>query len=324
MRLADSRSSNITGNVVTRESLRALVIGADGLIGAALCEQLSRRGHTVFGTTRRNSPLGLSRKVFLDLAESVTAADRLPDADVAVICTAMTNFADCRMQPELARRVNATAPAALARQLVERGSFVVRLSSTAVFQNPAPMAPALQPSNSRTLYGRLQAEGEKLVLALNSPVAIVRFTKIVTPSFPILTKWISALVRGETIEAFEDHGLCPVTLSCSVDALTAVTESRRPGTYQISAAHDLSYVELATYLVDRLGLPSDRVIPIRAVDRGIPVEEITPYSSLDSASLTKLTGFVQPNPYAVLDEVFGSMMEHARAQIRQNAVPTDR
>ena len=307
---------------LTSDRLRALVIGADGLIGAALYDQLSRRGHTVFGTTRRGAPSGAGPKLFLDLTEPLAAADRLPDAEVAIVCTAMTSFAECRRQPELARLVNTTAPTALARRLLERGMFVVRLSSTAVFQNATPMAPALQPSNSHTLYGRLQAEGESSMLALNPRVSIVRFTKIVTPCFPIMVRWLAALVRGETIEAFADHGLCPVTLGCSVAALTGVVKSLRAGTYQISASRDLSYVELARHLVDRLELPRDRIIPVRAADRGMLAEEITPYSSLNSTSLAVLTGFVQPDPYAVLDQVFGEMIAQARHEIRQNVRST--
>jgi dTDP-4-dehydrorhamnose reductase len=305
------------------QPMRILVIGADGLIGSALYDHLLYLGHTVFGTTRRAAQTKSRRRLmYLDLTEPRIATDHLPDADVAVICTAITSFAECRQQPELARLVNATAAALVARQLSNRGMFVVRLSSTAIFQNTSPMALPLQPPNSRTLYGRMQAEGEKLVFALGSPVSIVRFTKIVTPSFPLMTKWIATLVSGGAVEAFVDHGLCPVTLACSIDALTAVIESRRPGIYQVSASRDLSYAELAAYLVDQLGLPRDRVMHVRAIDKGMPAEEITPYSSLDSQTLTELAGFAQADPYAVLHEVFGPAIKQARAQIAQKPTST--
>jgi dTDP-4-dehydrorhamnose reductase len=290
---------------VTTQSLRALVIGTDGVIGSALYERLSRRGHTVFGTTRRKAKLDSSRAVFLDLAEPQIAVDRLPDVDIAIICAAMARFADCRTQPDLARRVNVTAPAAIARRLVERGTFVVRLSSSAVFDCRIPHVHADHPTAPRSAYGRLQAEAEKAILGLGESASVLRLTKIITSDFALFRNWIAALAQGGSIEAFEDHTLCPLPLASAIDAATAVLEFRQGGIFQVSGAGDISYADLARYLLRCLGLPAGRVIPVRAADRGVPEEEVTLYTSMDTARLTTTTGFVPPEPLSVFDDIFG-------------------
>ena len=283
----------------------ALVVGSDGVIGSALYDHLSRHGVTVFGTTRREPTPNSRRLVFLDLAEPQLAVDRLPKVDVAIICAAMARFADCRTQPELARRVNVTAPAELASRLVDRGAFVVRLSSSAVFDCRTPHIGADQPTAARSAYGRFQAEAEKAVLALGEKASVLRLTKIITRDFPLIRNWIATLAIGSKIEAFTDHTLCPLPLAAAIDAGTSVLAHRESGIFQVSGASDISYADLAFYLVRRLGLPEDKVIPVRAVDKGMLADEVTPCTSMDTSRLTAITGFNPPQPFSVFDEVFG-------------------
>jgi dTDP-4-dehydrorhamnose reductase len=293
--------------MMTTPPTRALVVGADGVIGSALCEHLSRRGLTVFGTTRRKTEIGSRRLLHLDLAEPQIAIDSLPDVDIAIICAAMARFADCRAQPELARRVNVTTPAELAKGLVARGTFVVRLSSSAVFDCRAPHARADQPTAPRSVYGRLQADAESAILGIGDKTAVLRLTKIMTSDFPLVRNWVSTLARGGNIEAFEDHTLCPLPLAAAVEAAATVLEHKQCGIFQASGASDISYAELARHLVRCLGLAPDRVTSVRAVDRGVLADDVTPYTSMDTTGLTALSGFIPPEPFTVFAEVFGQM-----------------
>jgi len=293
--------------MTTKQLTRALIIGADGVIGSALYEHLTRRGMTVFGTTRRKAKVDMGRSLYLDLNQPQTLFDKLPDVDVAIICAAMARFADCRAQPDLAHRVNVIAPAELAQRLVERGTFVVRLSSSAVFDCRTPRVHADQPTAPRSVYGRLQAEAEKALLAIGYRTSVLRLTKIITSDFPLIRNWIAILAAGGSIEAFEDHTLCPLPLAAAVDAATTVLEHREGGIFQVSGASDISYADLARYLVRRLGLSSDRVIPVRAVDRGVLADDVTAYTSMDTTRLTAINGFIPPDPLAIFADVFGQL-----------------
>jgi len=292
---------------MTTQPARALIIGADGVIGSALYEHLTRRGMTVFGTTRREAKVDMGRSLYLDLNQPQTLFDKLPDVDVAIICAAMARFADCRAQPDLARRVNVIAPAELTQRLVERGTFVVRLSSSAVFDCRTPRVRADRATAPRSVYGRLQADAEKAILAIGDKTSVLRLTKIVTGDFSLVRSWITTLAAGGSIEAFEDHTLCPLPLVAAVDAAATVLEQRQSGIFQVSGASDISYAELAYYLVRRLGLPSYRVIPVRAVYRGMLADDLTPYTSMDTARLTELNGFIPPEPFSVFADVLRQM-----------------
>jgi dTDP-4-dehydrorhamnose reductase len=294
--------------------LRVLVIGADGTIGSALSRHLLDLGHNVFKTTRRKLANTSAYSIFLDLAEPVAETERLPDVDVAIICAAMARFADCRTRPDLARQVNVISTSSLARRLTNRGTFVVRLSSSAVFDCLSPHALADQQTAPRSIYGRLQADAEAALLGFGSSSTVLRLTKILTPQSSLFKDWVCHLLQGRSIEAFTDHTLCPLPLAAAVDAATAVLSSRQRGIFQISGSRDISYANLARHLALRLNVPVARVTPVRAVERGIPENEVTPFTSMDTTRLTALTGFIRPEPLAVMDDVLDELLAKANYQ----------
>lgn len=285
-----------------------LVIGVDGLIGRALAQALAARGDTVVGTSRRPSPGGAGAPITLDLAASGAARTPLPPVDAAVICAAMARFADCREQPELARRVNVEAPVALAARLATSGARVVLLSTSAVFDCRTPHVTAEQPPSPRSAYGALKAEAEAKILALGARACVLRLTKVLTPDMPLFVNWIAGLRRGRAIEAFDDLTISPLRTQDVVAALLAVLSDRGGGIYQVSGAEDISYADAARHLARRLGVAPDLVGTTRAVDRGIPESEVTRYTSLDASRLAALTGWTPPPAEAVIDAVFGYLL----------------
>lgn len=294
------------------DGLRIVVVGADGLIGHALCARLTEQGNVAIGTSRRRGRTG-DGGLYLDLA--APSLPDMPQADVAVICAAMAKFSECRGNPPLARQVNVIGAVMLARRFIERGTRVVRLSSSAVFDGKHPKVVADTPTGSLSVYGQIQAEAERAMLALGPMATVLRLTKVVTPAFPVVRAWLAALAEGGCIEAFTDHRISPISLRCAVDAIVAVVQQREGGIFQVSGGGDISYVEFAYHLVERLGLPRERVVPIRAAQKGVPSEEVTGYTSMDTSRLTALTGFVAPEPFSVFDQIFDAELDRLRCRI---------
>jgi dTDP-4-dehydrorhamnose reductase len=293
----------------------ALIIGIDSLIGAALADALMARGTAVVGTTRRAQSSAPGSRMALDLAAPDAGATQLPRVDVAVVCAAMARFADCREQPELARRVNVSAPAALAARLVRNGARIVLLSTSAVFDCRSPRVPAEQPTSPATAYGVLKAEAEAAILALGPQACVLRLTKVLTPAMPLFVDWIGALRRNESIEAFDDLTLSPIAMHDVLTALLAVLADGAGGIYQVSGAQDISYADAARHLARRTAAPPDLVRAVRAVDRGIPQSEVTRYTSLDPVRLSGLTRWTPPAATDVLDTVFRHLMAEKAASI---------
>jgi dTDP-4-dehydrorhamnose reductase len=291
--------------------MRALVVGVDGGIGAALTQALRQRGDEVLGTTRRPAP-HVPGVLSLDLARAHMDSVALPDVDIAFFCAAMTGLAECRKDPDLARRVNATGPARLAQRLVARGTRVLLLSTNAVYDWQTPCVPASQLPCPLTVYGQLKAEAETEFAALGEAAVILRLSKVLTPELKLFCGWIDALADGGEVTAFTDLHLAPIALADAVSALLALADRPVSGLFQISGAKDISYVAAARHLARRLGVPQTRVGEGSAAAAGFPAEEITTFSSLDSSRFSELTGWVPPDPYAVLDRVFGPALAAAR------------
>lgn len=277
------------------------VIGSDGTIGGALKRALEQRRKHVWGTSRRAE--AAERNVFsLDLGDERTWHGLAP-ADVVFFCAAVTSFAECRADPRRARLINVEGPAKLAELLFSRGSRVVLLSTSAVFDWSRPLVPEDCPPCPTSLYGVLKAEAEERFGQFGPGASIVRLGKILHAELRLLQNWREALGAGREIAAFSDLCMAPVSLDQAVLALIAVGEAGT-GIYQLSATHDISYFEAARHLALRMERDPGLVKEASAATAGIPVGEITRFSSLRSSRIQQLTGQAAPDPFSAIDDTF--------------------
>jgi dTDP-4-dehydrorhamnose reductase len=289
----------------------ALIIGSDGLVGAGVLRLFRAKGVDTYATTRRR-PLH-SSDIFLDLSDRDLAKAELPQTEVAIICAAANGFAHCRSNPEMAKRVNADAPLVLARKLSPRGTRVIYLSSSAVFDFSRPHMAAQSRHCPSTIYGKFKAMGEEGVLSVGQRATIVRLTKVLTPDMHLFRNWIDKLHSGKNVQAFSDLYFCPISLDYATNALLAITEAGLQGTVHVSGADDISYFKAALRIATRMEVDDSRIIEDRAAARGTPPEEIARFTSLDSSRYTALTGELPPQPIDVLDEVYGPAIARAAA-----------
>lgn len=291
--------------------MRAIVIGADGVVGSAIAEMLSQRGDEVWRTTRRSTLVSASRP-YLDLAADNCEDVTLPAADIAFFCAAVVTFSECRLNPRLAHRVNVHNTKRLAQRLVSAGTRVVTLSSSAVFDFSIPKVPADHPRSPISKYGEISADAEIAILDLGHGASVLRLTKLFTPKLGTFVTWIDKLSRGETITAFSDIHIAPMTVDDIVAGVRAILGDPSGGIYQVSGATDVSYYDIALEFADRLGISRTLVVEGSAVAIGIPREEVPLYASLDTSRVTALTGWRPPSPQAVIDKVFRAALERAQ------------
>jgi dTDP-4-dehydrorhamnose reductase len=263
-----------------------LIVGADGTIGRSLAAAFEAAGKTVWQTTRHRHRV-CGRRILLDLSQDV-AHWSLPPAPIstAILCAAVTSLESCRLDPESSRQVNVVGTIALARRLVEAGAFVVFLSTNLVFAGETPFAKPTDPVNPRTEYGRQKAEVEAQLLAWEEQIAIVRFSKVLSPDMPLFQGWIRDLKAGKVIHPFSDMVMAPVSLAFAVKVLLEVTERRVPGIFHVSAMQDVSYAAAAQHIARKLGADMELVQPTSYRESGVSFAPLN--TSLDSSRLVDL------------------------------------
>lgn len=298
----------IKGNETDRPTADSsvLVIGADGLIGKALANALAARGTLVYRTTRHS--LSHETQLYLDLTDPSLDRIPLPSVGTAIFCAAVSGFSTCRADPERAYQINVKATEILSRRLVAQGCQVIFLSSSAVFDFRHAHILSSTPVCPKTVYGKLKALAEKQILELDTSAKVVRLTKVLSLEVPRFYQWLQAMRSGNFVTVYSDLYFCPISLDFAVKALIHIIMDRSNGIYQVSGADDISYATAMRHFAKRMGLEDTIVVNDSALANGIPPEEIATFTSLDTSRYSALTGDLAPDPFDVLDAIYGAFI----------------
>ena len=278
-----------------------LIVGGDSTIGSGLVSVLEAGENPIFSTTFFHNNVN-DRCLFLDLSEDVENWP-LPPVPIktAIICAAITSQDQCQLNTEYSWSVNVGGTVALATRLVESGAFVIFLSSNAVFNGDSPFAKHTDIVSPQNEYGRQKAEAEVQLLRLGDNVAIVRFSKVVPPTMPLITGWIRDLKAGKVIHPFSDMVISPVPVVFAVSVLCEVALKQVSGIIQVSATKDVTYGDLARHIAIKLGCEEELVKPISYRDVGFSYASLN--TTLDSSRLSEL-GLRSPDVWTSVDETF--------------------
>lgn len=279
-----------------------LVVGADGLIGAALVQRLSRGGARVLSTSRRAA----SHATFHVDLTAPGSWPALPKVDAAVLCAGNTSINACADDPAATAAVNVAGLSALAERLAAQADMVLLLSSNQVFDGSVARRRRADGYGPVCQYGRQKAAAEAHVLGLTGG-AVLRLTKVLTPDLPLLTGWCADLAAGRPVTPFDNFPLAPVTLDFAVDTIADILSRGEPGVYQASGAEDLTYADLALALAGHAGADPGLVTPAQAVPAALGFERLPRYSTLEMELEEARFGRAAPASDGVLEEVVRSV-----------------
>lgn len=263
-----------------------LVVGGDGMIGAALAEAFRAEDWLVYASTRRSDSVDMKRP-FIDLAAAADEPPELPDADVTVLAAAVARIGDCEADPEGSRRINVDGTLAVARAMARRGSHVILLSTDKVFDGALARRRHNDATCPQTAYGQQKAAAEMGVLALGREPgsgqagAVLRLTKVLEPDMPLLAGWVGDLRAGRAITPFHNLHLAPIGLGMVAGLVGRLAGERAGGVFHCSGAEDRSYVDLARQLAAGLGLDAGRIEPAAATDTAVPAAARVAHTTLD-------------------------------------------
>jgi|TARA_B100000315_G_scaffold32934_1_gene27654 dTDP-4-dehydrorhamnose reductase len=263
--------------------------------------ELAGRGYETVGTTRRESN-GDKDRLFLDLALPQQDWPELPETDAAVICTAMTRINECETDPDGTAVVNLHAPVALAEKLARRGTMVLFLSTTGVFDFTRPYRRHDEAPSPVSAYGRQKAEAEARILELDGKTAVLRLTKIMGLDMPLLNTWCTDLAAGREITAYEDAFIAPITAAFAARMSHEIVSREAEGVFHASGDEDQPYTALAGEMVRAMDVDASLVKTAEGELPHYPTANAPRYTTLDMSREEEMFEVPAPSSLATMRE----------------------
>lgn len=234
-----------------------LLTGASGLLGTWLLRSAPPDVDVVGLVHRRRLPTRST--VTADLREPLQVRAALRDARPSLVIHAA--YAKDR-----ASIVEATRHVVDAASDV--GADVLHVSTDTVFRGDGVDRDEGAVPDPTFDYGRWKADAEHIVTARSTSNALVRPSLIVSvdPDDHAVEQIRTAAARGGTTAWFSDELRQPAHARDLADALwriAALEPDRRAGAWHLPGPETLSRYDIATRVVDVLGLDPDSVVPER-------------------------------------------------------------
>ncbi len=219
-----------------------LVVGAKGMLGTDVVEELIRRGHEVCQPGREE----------LDIAEPMhmarLAACGFGKPEWVINCAAYTAVDKAESEPREAAEANALGPGYLSRATAALGAKLIHISTDFVFDGTATEPYAEDaPTNPLGVYGRTKRDGEEAVLAGNPNALVVRTAWLYGPngnSFP--RTMIRAFLAGKQLRVVADQTGCPTyTADLARDIGDLIEKNAFPGIYHAVGPEAMTWHEFA-------------------------------------------------------------------------------
>lgn len=247
--------------------MRATVVGAGGMLGAALVTAFTRRGHDVVGMSRRE----------LDLEDpgSVTRALVSP-GDVVVNAAAWTDVDGCALDPVRAERINGRGAGLVADAAARGAALTIQVSTNEVFDGRPGRAYAEDDApNPLNAYGASKLAGERAV-ATAGPHLIARTAWLFDDrrGFParIAAAAVRARAGGVPLRVVADEFGNPTWVPDAADAIVRLAELRlghdEPRVVHVAGEPPVSRFEWARWVLPPGEPPS--IEPIASTDYARP------------------------------------------------------
>jgi dTDP-4-dehydrorhamnose reductase len=182
----------------------------------------------------------------------------------------------------------------IVRALADKDTFVVKLSSNAVFDGQSPRQPACGPYRPQILYGEQHRELDERLMGLGIGAAIVRFAKVMAPQVPIFDSWIEAWSRNQVVRPLKDLSLAPISLPFIVELIARAGLTRESGIFQASGDQDVSYAQACLAAAGCLDVSRELVRPATVEELGLKLDWHPLHTTLDMTETTRLFRVTPP------------------------------
>jgi dTDP-4-dehydrorhamnose reductase len=284
--------------------MKILLLGMNGQVGWELQRSLAPLGELVALDFDSPGPLAAD----FTRPEALAATVRAVAPQVIVNAAAHTAVDKAEGEPELARTINATAPAALAREAAAIGAWLVHYSTDYVFDGSGSSPRSEDaPTGPLSVYGRTKLEGEQAVRASGCHHLILRTSWVYAARGGNFARTMLRLaMEREQLSVIDDQHGAPTGAELLADLTAHMlrTVQVRPSlsdTYHAVASGETSWYGFARHVIEfargagqaiRVGPQDIRPVPTSAY----PTAATRPHNSrLDTRKLQHNFGLSLPD-----------------------------
>ena len=284
--------------------MRILLLGKNGQVGWELQRSLAPLGELIALDFDSPAP----HCADFTQPETLAATVRALAPQVIVNAAAHTAVDKAESEPELARTINADAPAVLAREAATLGAWLVHYSTDYVFDGSGA-APRTEdaPTAPLSVYGRTKLEGEEAIRAGGCAHLILRTSWVYAARGGNFARTMLRLAaQRESLSVIDDQIGAPTGAELLADVTAhalraALVDPALGGTYHAVAAGATSWHGYASHVIEfaRAARQPIRVAPERIAaipTSAYPTPARRPLNSrLDTSRLERSFGLVLPD-----------------------------
>ena len=283
--------------------MKILLLGKNGQVGWELQRALAPLGELT--ALDRQGDDGLCGD--LTNLDGLAATVRAVQPQVIVNAAAYTAVDKAEGEPELAQRINAEAPAALAREAAALGALLVHYSTDYVFDGSgsAPWAEDA-PTGPLGVYGATKLAGEQAIAQTGCPHLILRTSWVYAARGGNFARTMLRLAQErERLTVIDDQWGAPTGAELIADVTAhAVAQTRqqpaKAGIYHLTAAGETTWFSYAKFVLALAG-QAQKAIKIKATEllpiptSAYPTPARRPHNSrLDTRKLQTRFGLALP------------------------------
>jgi len=270
--------------------MNILITGCNGQLGNEIqLLQTQYAQHTWFNTDVNE----------LDITDKAAIERFVEENEIGGIvnCAAYTAVDKAESDPQLARKLNADAPAFLAEAVAKRGGWMVQVSTDYVFDGTkyTPYVETDEPCPN-SVYGQTKLEGEQAVSKLCPNAMIIRTAWLYSEFGNNFVKTMIRLgrEREQLGVIFDQVGTPTYAHDLATAIMTAIDKGIKPGVYHFSNEGVTSWYDFTKSIHRLAGINTCQVSPLHTAEYPTPASRPA-YSVLDKTKIKDAYGIEIPH-----------------------------